>query len=146
MKTLCVVWFGILLIAVIQHGCTSTPVPNNRVPPENQESAAKRRPLPPAKRGYLLRVREKIDRQWNYPLAAFKYGLSGTVVVAITILPNGALERVELTKGSGFSDLDEEVLRAVRASAPFGPFPPEMEMESFQIDVSFIYEEYKPRR
>jgi periplasmic protein TonB len=44
-----------------------------------------------------------------------------------------------LVESSGYPVLDNEALRAVKAAAPFDPFPPQMGNESWNILATFHY-------
>lgn len=72
---------------------------------------------------YLTSVKQAIDIEWVYPEVAKRHGLQGRVVLEFTILGNGQLEGIRLIRSSGFSMLDEEVIRAVQAASPFRPLP-----------------------
>jgi len=49
----------------------------------------------------------------EYPFAARRLGLQGTVIVRVLVNPNGRAERVLLEKSSGAQILDDAALRAV---------------------------------
>ena len=101
--------------------------------------------MPPFMRQYITSIREKVDRQWTYPKTIIRYKVTARVVVLFTVGRSGELEALEVVKGSGYSDLDEEALRAVKAAAPFPPLPPEFNKERLEIDVGFNYENIPPK-
>jgi len=91
-------------------------------------------------RQYIINVREKIDKHWTYPKIAISYNITARVIVLFTVKRTGELETSEVVRGSGYSDLDDEALRAVKAAAPFPPLPPEFKGEHLEIDVEFFYD------
>ena len=71
----------------------------------------------------------------NYPEAARRRGIEGSLVLSADILPDGSVDQVRVLRSSGHDILDESAVRIVRLSAPFAPFPSEM---SEQVDVLTI--------
>ena len=72
----------------------------------------------------LAVVRERIARALVYPPAARRRGWEGKVVVAFTLLRDGAVRDVRVVASSGFASLDRSAVAAVLAAAPF-PLPGE---------------------
>lgn len=79
------------------------------------------------KRDYLAQdfryIRDMIVKNMKYPYDARRMGWKGSVTVAFTILENGTIDGLRVTKGSGHDILDQSVLMAVRSLQPF-PRPP----------------------
>ncbi|MFB3818799.1 MAG: TonB family protein [Candidatus Methylomirabilales bacterium] len=88
---------------------------------------------------YLARVKRRIQRTWTYPPDALALGLGGELVLVFTLNPAGTLTDLALIRSSGFPVLDEEALRAVKAAAPFDPFPAELGREPWNISAAFHY-------
>jgi protein TonB len=88
---------------------------------------------------YLARVKRRIERTWTYPPDALALGLGGDLLLVFTLNPAGTLTDVALLHSSGFPILDEEALRAVKAAAPFDPFPAELGGEPWNISAEFHY-------
>lgn len=57
----------------------------------------------------------------------------------IELNPNGKLVSVEVARSSGITALDDLALRAVRDSAPFEPFPPEMRRTTNIIEINSTF-------
>jgi len=93
---------------------------------------------------YLVRLKRRIQRVWEYPEEAVKHGISGELLILFTLNKAGSLNYIRLAQSSGYPVLDEEALRAVKVSAPFDPFPPQMGDEPLNISASFHYD--LPRR
>lgn len=88
---------------------------------------------------YLARIKSRIERVWGYPEEAWSNRVSGELLLVFTLNPGGSLTHIRLVHSSGFPVLDEEALRAVKAAAPFDPFPPQLGEEPWNIAASFRY-------
>jgi len=88
---------------------------------------------------YLARLKRRIQNEWMYPEEALSRGLSGELSLVFTLNKNGSMTNLRLVQSSGFPILDEEALRAIKQSAPFDPFPPQMGEEPWNIVGSFYY-------
>jgi len=87
---------------------------------------------------YLKSLKQAIEAEWIYPPAALRYGLQGKLRLEFTIVRNGKLEEIQLIRSSGSNLLDDEAVRAVRASAPFRPLPAWMgERQSFTAGFEY---------
>jgi len=83
---------------------------------------------------YLAGVQQKIWMQWNQQIKA---GLTQTVGVTFTILPDGTVTGVRVTQPSGATLLDMAAQRAILNAAPFGPLPREYGQTSRTIQAIF---------
>ena len=88
---------------------------------------------------YLIHVKERIDRQWQYPGDAFSRGEVGITVVQFVIEQVGALVDCRVVASSGSASLDAESVRAVRSAAPFDPFSEEFGLVRLNIVAKFRY-------
>lgn len=88
---------------------------------------------------YFDSIKRAIEIEWQYPEPALRQGLQGILVLEFTVLGNGSLERTRMLRSSGFSVLDEEALRAVRAASPFHAIPPWIGRARLDIIASFEY-------
>lgn len=89
---------------------------------------------------YSRTVRALIERRKEYPLAARKLGIQGSVIVSFSLDRRGELQGVSLAKSSGNSMLDNAGIRAVRGVGSFPPPPGHAmrgEVISFRIPVRF---------
>jgi len=91
---------------------------------------------------YLARLKRHIQSEWVYPEDAQRLGMTGELALVFTLNKTGTLTYIRLVESSGFPVLDEEALRAVKAAAPFDPFPPQMGDEPWNISAVFRY--YSP--
>lgn len=79
----------------------------------------------------------KVERigNMNYPEAARRRGIEGSLVLSVDILADGSVEEIRVIRSSGHEILDEAAVRIVRLSAPFAPLPEEM---AEQVDILTI--------
>ncbi len=88
---------------------------------------------------YTLLTRDTIQRAWTTPTVLNTPGaLKGRISVNYIITRSGALESLELVKGSGNPDMDSTLLQAIRSAAPFPPFPDEITARKLLIRANFI--------
>ena len=98
---------------------------------------------------YIYNWLDKVERigNQNYPEAARKQRISGSVRLAVSINSDGSLRSVQVTGSSGSTILDQAAKQIVYLSAPFTEFHAEMLEEydvleiirtwQFRIDNSF---------
>jgi TonB family protein len=71
----------------------------------------------------------RIQGRWSaddFPRQAAIDGKQGHTIVSFTVLGDGSVVHVRVTRPSGFPDFDRKMLRAVMRAAPFGPLPHEL--------------------
>jgi periplasmic protein TonB len=88
---------------------------------------------------YLLSLKRKIEAVWIYPQTAARAGLGGTLTLEFVIAKEGKLEHVNLLDSSGHAILDESAQSAIKAAAPYNPFPPSLRAKRLRIRANFIY-------
>lgn len=88
---------------------------------------------------YLAKLKGRIQAIWGYPRPAREMGLTGELLLVFTLNNTGTLTNLRMEYSSGFPILDEEAIRAVRAAAPYDPFPPDMNETALNIRASFHY-------
>ena len=92
---------------------------------------------------YVESVRLKLQRigQFNYPTAAAREHLSGTLSVIITLRADGSLEEFSVIQPSVYEVLNKGAENIVRMSAPFSPLPDNIRQDtdilSIKINWSF---------
>lgn len=77
---------------------------------------------------YVEDWRLKVERigNLNYPEAARRNGLYGTLILTVEIREDGSLESVQIDRSSGSRVLDQAAIRIVEMSAPFARFSESM--------------------
>lgn len=89
---------------------------------------------------YLLSVRRRIERLWQYPPRALAERREGNAVVHFTIDAAGTLAACRVTDTSGSQALDEGALAVVRSAAPYSPFPGSFQISRLNITATFSYQ------
>ncbi len=88
---------------------------------------------------YALLTRDLIQRSWTTPVdLAVPGALKGKIRINYSIERNGSLHAVELIKSSGNAEMDATLLKAIRSSAPYPPFPDEVAARKVLIRANFI--------
>lgn len=88
---------------------------------------------------YAMVTRDAIQHSWTTPLRLdAPDAVKGKMMVNYIIKKDGALEKVELVKGSGLPDMDRSLLAAIRAAAPFPAFPSGIYANRIMIRANFI--------
>ena len=74
---------------------------------------------------YVEDWRIKVERvgNMNYPEAAKRNGLYGTLMLTVNIFENGEIESIQIDRSSGSKVLDAAAVKIVEMSAPFARFP-----------------------
>lgn len=88
---------------------------------------------------YLLGVKSRIEGVWKYPEAAKKSAVQGKGLIGFTIQRDGSLSELKLLTSSGYPVLDEGILKAIRAAAPFNPMADNMSIKRLNVVASFEY-------
>lgn len=104
-------------------------IPNSAATPDQNSDEIKK---------YLSKVREKLQKNLEYPHFAKKAGIEGIATVHFCIKADGSLSihSLKIIKSSGSSVLDKQALQTVENSAPFTA-PPKGEIE-VSLPVSFV--------
>lgn len=77
---------------------------------------------------YMNYFEERIERvgNLNYPREARAQRLVGKVQLVVVILPDGSVDRVQISTSSGSNILDQAAVRSVHLASPFNAFPREL--------------------
>lgn len=86
---------------------------------------------------YLDNWRRRIEAvgNLNYPDAARRQQLYGSLRMLVSILPNGDVADVQILQSSGQSVLDNAALEIVKLAAPFAPFPDALRAEADILEI-----------
>jgi len=91
---------------------------------------------------YMRRLKERIESIWIYPPDAAEKGIYGDLYIKFTIKKDGYLGTVELIRTSGYRELDEAALQALKDGEPYWPLPKNWDKEAITITGHFIYTLY----
>jgi len=89
--------------------------------------------------GYFTILRKSIELVWNYPAAAARKGLQGTVQLEFTIAKDGEVSQIKVLNSSGYYILDRAIVNALKLASPFAPLPEGFGKERIVITGSFNY-------
>ncbi len=88
---------------------------------------------------YFGKFRRRIYQLWQYPRNAAMRGESGVVGVTFSILKDGSVVNIKMTRSSGYPELDREVMRVLKNVGKI-PLPSSYELDQLNVDeASFIY-------
>ncbi|MBI5903386.1 MAG: energy transducer TonB [Deltaproteobacteria bacterium] len=93
---------------------------------------------------YLLDMKDRIRRFWDYPEIAGRNGWQGTLKLNFTIKKDGTVDDIRLIESSKYPVLDQAAITAIRLAAPFAPFPGNFDIEELNIRGTFQYDIYRP--
>lgn len=93
-------------------------------------------------KGYMKRLKEKIESIWVYPPDAKVRGIYGDLKIRFTIKKDGKLGAVELVRTSGYKMLDDAAIQALKDGEPYWPLPGDWGVESYTILGHFVYNIY----
>lgn len=87
---------------------------------------------------YVESWRQKVERigNLNYPEAAKDQKLYGQLRMTVSIKADGAIEKIELNKSSGYAILDEAARRIVELAAPYAPFPEDIRRDTDILSIT----------
>jgi len=72
----------------------------------------------------------------NYPEAARRQGIYGSLRLTVSIFADGRIESVEVDRSSGSRILDAAAIRIVELAAPYAPFPEEMRKKADILSIT----------
>lgn len=86
---------------------------------------------------YLLDWTQKIETigQAHFPREAISQGIEGDLRLAVSLLPNGHIDGVEILHSSGHSVLDDAAMQIVRLASPFAPLPKNMRANYDKLEI-----------
>jgi len=88
---------------------------------------------------YATLIKGRIGSQWKYPSAARDRLIEGEVMVLFSLVREGKVIEIRVIDPSGYAVLDEEAVRAIKAAAPFPPFPDQVTVKRLNIQANFDY-------
>ena len=76
---------------------------------------------------------------WIYPSEAVRRGLQGAVQLEMVIEKDGRVSRVRIVQSSGYTSLDENMVKTIKLASPFAPLPKTWGKERLVVTGSFHY-------
>lgn len=86
---------------------------------------------------YLDSWRRRIETvgNRNYPAAARRQDIYGSLRMMVELRPDGSVQEIEILQSSGHRVLDEAAVRIVQLASPFDPFPEELRGEVDILEI-----------
>ncbi|MFP5410975.1 MAG: energy transducer TonB [Gammaproteobacteria bacterium] len=80
----------------------------------------------------------KVERigNLNYPEAARRQGIYGSLKLTVSIFADGRIETVDVDRSSGSKILDAAAVKIVELGAPYAPFPDEMRKKADILSIT----------
>lgn len=72
----------------------------------------------------------------NYPEAARRQGIYGSLKLTVSIFADGRIEKIEIDRSSGSKILDAAAVRIVELAAPYAPFPADMRKKADILSIT----------
>ena len=91
---------------------------------------------------YMSEWVKKVERvgNLNYPDAARREGISGKLMMDVTLNADGTVRNISILRPSGHRVIDEAAVRIVNLAAPFPPFPPEISKDADILHITRTWE------
>jgi protein TonB len=91
---------------------------------------------------YMSEWVKKVERvgNLNYPDAARREGISGKLMMDVSLNPDGTVHEINILRPSGKPVIDEAARRIVNLAAPFPPFPPEILEDTDILHITRTWE------
>ncbi len=88
---------------------------------------------------YVGAVRNRISSNWLLSTISPSILSAPRLYMTFDILRDGTITNVEISQSSGISEVDRSALRAVLASNPLGPLPPEYAGDKVSVEFYFDF-------
>lgn len=87
---------------------------------------------------YMEAWRSKVERvgNLNYPDAARKNKLSGSLILDVALNQDGSINRITVRRSSGHQVLDDAAIRIVKLASPYSPFPDHIREETDILHIT----------
>lgn len=87
---------------------------------------------------YVEDWRVKVERigNLNYPEQARQQKIYGRLQLSVSIMADGTLEAVEVSRSSGHRILDAAAVRIVKLGAPYAPLPPDITADTDILTIT----------
>lgn len=88
---------------------------------------------------YVSAVRSRISTNWLLSTISPNIITAPRVYLTFDILRDGTIENTQITQSSGIAEVDRSALRAVLASNPVGPLPPDFSGNKVWVNFFFDF-------
>jgi len=87
---------------------------------------------------YFYKFASRLYRVWTYPPESAIRGEQGVVQASFIISRDGRISSIRIIRSSGYPDLDNEVITALKKMAGV-PLPDSYELDNLKVDAYFQY-------
>ncbi|MDR1082024.1 MAG: TonB C-terminal domain-containing protein [Deltaproteobacteria bacterium] len=110
------------------------------VPGGADDSSVRLEESAPAVRSYDASVRSRVAMHWLLPPEARSNFQPGRFTASMSLAPDGSILVIMVEESSGSSSLDHAAMEALKAAAPFDPFPESMaDLDQMTFRIHFDY-------
>jgi TonB family protein len=88
---------------------------------------------------YQDAVRHRIEQARDYPDEARREGQQGSVGIDFTVLSDGGVESIAVTKSSGRELLDAEAVATIKRASPFPSFSGFIKNDKMNVQILMVY-------
>ena len=91
---------------------------------------------------YMEAWRAKVERvgNLNYPEAARKNKLSGSLILDVALNNDGSINQITVRRSSGHKVLDDAAIRIVELASPYSPFPDHIREETDILHITCTWQ------
>jgi protein TonB len=94
----------------------------------------------PAVKSYDAAIRSRVAMHWLLPPEARTNFQPGRFTASMTLAPDGSILVIMVEESSGSATLDHAAMEALKAAAPFEPFPePMAHLAQMTFTIHFDY-------
>ena len=88
---------------------------------------------------YVASMRSRISANWLQSMVSPNIAAAPRVYLTFEIRRDGTIDDVEITQSSGVPEVDRSALRAILASNPLPPLPPDYSGQSVNVEFYFDF-------
>lgn len=97
---------------------------------------------------YMEAWRRKVEEigNLNYPDAARRNNLSGSLILDVALNPDGKVHSIALRRSSGHKVLDDAAIAIVKLAAPYAPFPDNIRKDTDVLHITRTWQFLRENR
>ena len=93
-----------------------------------------------AEGAYLAELQRAIKRQQRYPEAARHRGAAGTTTLTFVLQADGRIDRVQVARSAGDTELDQAAVEAINRLGRFKPIPSVLGRDSWTLRIPIRFD------
>ena len=91
-------------------------------------------------RDYQSKLQRLVERYKYYPLQARRNGIQGRAAVSFTVINNGKIKNILLSRSSGNPLLDQAAIRTIKRIGRAPPFPNTIKRTKWRFNMPIVYD------